>query len=257
PILRSLQFVLKRLFAWVYNAYDVTLVGSHDAYEKVTRMGIKNALRGDFLGVDLKLFQPELRKPDFFEQQYGLGEVAEKVKIVFVGRLTPDKGWKFAMNALEQMVQQQDMSNVAILIAGDGEMQAEIARRLGGLAHFVGRIPPDDVPALLANCDVLVTTSEKETRGLTILEGFAAAIPAIAPHAGGVTDSIEDGINGFLFEPGSTKDFAEKLNCLINDSELRRQMGRAGRASVRDLDWEQTVGNLLAVWQREIARKRV
>lgn len=257
PILRSLQFVLKRLFAWVYNAYEVTLVGSHDAYEKVTRMGIKNALRGDFLGVDLELFQTELREPDFFEQQYGLGEVAEKVKIVFVGRLTPDKGWKFAMNALEQMVQQQDMSNVAILIAGDGEMQAEIARRLGGLAHFVGRIPPDDVPALLANCDVLVTTSEKETRGLTILEGFAAAIPAIAPYAGGVTDSIEDGINGFLFEPGSTKDFAEKLNCLINDAELRRQMGRVGKASVRELDWEQTVGNLLAVWQREIARKRV
>jgi len=257
PILRSLQFVLKRLFAWVYNAYDVTLVGSHDAYEKVTRMGIKNTLRGDFLGVDLELFQAELREPDFFEKRYGLGAVAEKVKIAFVGRLTPDKGWKFAMNALEQMVQRQDMSNVAILIAGDGEMQSEIAGRLGGLAHFVGRIPPDDVPALLANCDVLVTTSEKETRGLTILEGFAAAIPAIAPCAGGVTDSIKDGINGFLFEPGNPKDFAEKLNCLINDSELRQQMGRAGRESVRELDWEQTVGNLLAVWQQEIARKRV
>jgi len=255
PILRGLQFVLKRLFAWVYGAYDVTLVGSHDAYERVTRMGIRNALRGDFLGVDLERFRDDLREQNFFETRYGLGNLAGKVNLAFVGRLTPDKGWKFAMNALEQMARRQDMGNVAILIAGDGEMQAEIARRLGGLAHFLGRIPPDAMPALLANCDVLVTTSEKETRGLTILEGFAAGIPAIAPHAGGVTDSIENGVNGFLFVPGNVGDFTEKLNRLIDDSELRREMGIQGKESVRELDWEQTVGNLLGVWEREIVRK--
>jgi glycosyltransferase involved in cell wall biosynthesis len=255
PILRGLQFVLRRLFAWVYNAYDVTLVGSQDAYEKVTRMGIRNALRGDFLGVDLGMFGAEQREQDFFEKRYGLGDLADKVKLVFVGRLTPDKGWKFAINVLEQMARQQDMSHVAILIAGDGEMQAEIAGRLGKLAHFLGRIPPDDVPALLANCDVLVTTSEKETRGLTILEGFAAGIPAIAPNAGGVTDSIEDGVNGFLFVPGDANDFAEKLARLVDDSGLRQEMGIRGRESMHELDWERTVGNLLEVWEREIARK--
>lgn len=257
PILRGVQFVLKRLFAWVYNAYDLTLVGSHDAYEKVTRMGIINGLRGDFLGVDLGLFGDELREQNFFEKRYGLGELAEKVKLVFVGRLTPDKGWKFAINAVEQMARRQDMSHVAILIAGDGEMQSEIEERLGELAHFLGRISPDDVPALLANCDVLVTTSEKETRGLTILEGFAAKIPAIAPNAGGVTDSIEDGVNGFLFAPGNVDDFAEKLNRLIADPRLRQEMGMKGRESVHELDWEQTVRNLLKVWEREIARKRM
>jgi glycosyltransferase involved in cell wall biosynthesis len=257
PILRGLQFILKRLFAWVYNAYDVTLVGSHDAYEKITQMGIRNGSRGDFLGVDLGKFRAELREQSFFEKQYGLGEVTEKVKLVIVGRLTPDKGWKFAMNALEQMVRRQDMSHVAILIVGDGEMQAEIAERLGGLAHFLGRIPPDDIPALLANCDVLVTTSEKETRGLTILEGFAAGIPAIAPHAGGVIDSIKDGINGFLFAPGNVNDFAEKLNRLLTDPRLRQEMGIRGRESVQKLDWEKTVGNLLKVWEQEIARKHV
>jgi glycosyltransferase involved in cell wall biosynthesis len=257
PILRGLQFILKRLFAWVYNAYDVTLVGSHDAYEKITQMGIRNGLRGDFLGVDLGKFRAELREQNFFEKQYGLEKVAEKVKLVIVGRLTPDKGWKFAMNALEQMVRRQDMSHVAILIMGDGEMQAEIAERLGGLAHFLGRIPPDDVPAMLVNCDVLVTTSEKETRGLTILEGFAAGIPAIAPNAGGVTDSIKDGINGFLFAPGNVNDFAEKLNRLLIDPRLRQEMGIRGRESVQELDWEKTVGNLLKVWEQEIARKHV
>lgn len=255
PILRGLQFVLKRLFAWVYNTYDVTLVGSHDAYKKVTRMGIKNAARGDFLGVDLGMFRAELREQDFFEKRYGLENLAKKVKLVFVGRLTPDKGWKFAMTALEQMARRQDMSHVAILIAGDGEMQAAIAHRLGESAYFLGRIPPNDVPALLSNCDVLVTTSEKETRGLTILEGFAAGIPAIAPNAGGVTDSIENGVNGFLFIPGNEEDFAQKLTRLINDSSLRREMGIRGREAVRELDWEQTVGNLVEVWEREIARR--
>ncbi|MBW4514615.1 MAG: glycosyltransferase [Timaviella obliquedivisa GSE-PSE-MK23-08B] len=257
PILRGLQFILRRLFAWVYNAYDVTLVGSQDAYEKVTQMGIRNGLRGNFLGVDLERFKGELQEQNFFEKQYGLENLAEKVKLVFVGRLTPDKGWKFAMNALEKMARQQDMSQIAILIAGEGEMRAEIAERLGKLAHFLGRIPPDDIPALLANCDVLVTASEKETRGLTILEGFATRLPAIAPHAGGVTDSIQDGVNGFLFAPGNVDDFAKKLNHLINDSDLRREMGRKGKESVQAYDWEQTIGNLVKAWEQEITRKRL
>jgi glycosyltransferase involved in cell wall biosynthesis len=50
-------------------------------------------------------------------------------------------------------------------------------------------------------------------------------------------------------------DFTEKLNRLIDDSELRREMGIQGKESVRELDWEQTVGNLLGVWEREIVRK--
>jgi glycosyltransferase involved in cell wall biosynthesis len=255
PIMSGIQFILRKLFAWVYNAYDVTLVGSTDAYHKITRMGIRNGLKGDFLGIDAAKYQLT-RDPNFFAEKYGWQNLADKVKLVFLGRLTPDKGWKFALNALEKMSQTHDLSNVAILIAGDGEMATEIANRLSHLtAHFLGRIPPEAVPELLVNSDIHVTASEKETRGLTILEAFAAGIPAIAPRAGGVTDSIQDGSNGFLFTPGDTADFAAKLDRLITDPDLRQTLGAKGKASVERCDWDTMVQNLLGVWQNAVASR--
>jgi glycosyltransferase involved in cell wall biosynthesis len=230
----------------------VTLVGSRDAYEKVTRMGIKNALRGEFLGIDLGMYEGELREQNFFRKKYGLGDIDGKVKLAIVGRLTPDKGWRFLLKTLVGMNPEQ----IAIVIVGDGEMRREIGDRLGNLAHFVGRIAPEEVPAVLVNCDVLVTASEKETRGLTILEGFAAGLAAIAPNAGGVTDSVEDGVNGFLFEPGNEADFIEKVNRLVDDAGMRREMGLRGREGVQGYDWEKMVGNLVKIWEREIERKR-
>jgi glycosyltransferase involved in cell wall biosynthesis len=252
PILRGLQFVLRRLFAWVYNAYDVTLVGSQDAYQKVTQMGIKNALQGEFLGIDLGMYAGNLQERDLFEKKYGLRELNGKVKLAIVGRLTPDKGWRFLLETLKEM----NPERVAIVIVGDGEMRREIGDRLGKLAHFVGRIAPEEVPAVLANCDVLVTASEKETRGLTILEGFAAGLAAIAPDAGGVTDSIMDGVNGFLFEPGNAGNFMTKVNRLVDDAGMRREMGLRGREWVQGYAWEKVVGNLVEIWEREIERQR-
>jgi glycosyltransferase involved in cell wall biosynthesis len=252
-ILHGIQFILRKLFAWVYNAYDLTLVGSSDAYDKITRMGIRNGQRGEFLGIDLAQYQLD-RHPDFFVQNYGWSDLAAKVKLVFLGRLTPDKGWKFTLNALDQL-SPADRSKVAILIAGDGEMQPEIADRLAPLApRFLGRIPPAAVPELLVNCDIHVTASEKETRGLTVLEAFAAGIPAIAPRAGGVTDSIQDGSNGLLFTPGDAADFVAKLSRLIQDPALRQSMGAKGRASVDRYAWDDMVQNLLAVWQAAIQK---
>jgi glycosyltransferase involved in cell wall biosynthesis len=237
----------------VYNAYDLTLVSSSDAYTKITRMGIRNGLKGDFLGIDLAQYQID-RHPDFFAQ-YGWTDLADKVKLVFLGRLTPDKGWKFTLNAFEQLSRAHDLSHVAILIAGDGEMQPEIADRLAPLSpRFLGRIPPAAVPELLVNSDIHITASEKETRGLTVLEAFAAGIPAIAPCAGGVTDSIQDGSNGWLFTPGDTADFAAKLSRLIQDPALRQSMGANGKAFVDRYSWDDRVHHLLAVWQTAIEK---
>ncbi|NJM90208.1 MAG: glycosyltransferase family 4 protein [Hydrococcus sp. RU_2_2] len=121
--------------------------------------------------------------------------------------------------------------------------------------YFLGRISPDDVPALLVNCDIHVTTSEKETRGLTILEAFAAGIPVIAPRAGGIQDSIQDGWNGFLYEPQNRDDFVEKLKLLIRDRALRKTMGDRARDYVAQYTWENAINKLLEIWEKQITKK--
>ncbi|AFY77149.1 glycosyltransferase [Pleurocapsa sp. PCC 7327] len=258
-----LDIILKWIFqlplAWIYNQYDATLVSSSITAQKLSRMGIKNVVRGSFLGIDLAQFNRDLRCEKFFEERYGISDIAQKVKLVFLGRLTPDKGWKFTINALFEMAKKVDFKTIAVIIAGDGSMRDEIAKKLGKLTpnlYFLGRIPHEEIPALLVNCDVHITTSEKETRGLTILEAFAAGIPAIAPCAGGIPDSIQDGWNGFLYEPQNCDDFAKKLEKLIDDPSLRQVMGARGREYIAEYSWDNAVRNLLQIWEEKIAARR-
>lgn len=258
-IIPIIQKLIGKIFASIYNTYDLTLVSSKITAKKLKKMGIKNLKYANLLAFDSGQFSPDLRQSHFFEQHYGLADFAQKVKLIFLGRLTPDKGWALTFKMFERLVNLTEPDQFAVLIAGDGPMRAEIEQHLRPLTpslHLFGRVPPSDVPAILANSDIHVTASEKETRGLTILEAFATGIPAVAPRAGGVIENIQEGENGFLYEPQDDQDFALKLKQLIEDPVLRQQMGSNGLRCVADYSWDQMVKNLVGIWEEQILQKK-
>ncbi|MGB5898505.1 MAG: glycosyltransferase [Geitlerinemataceae cyanobacterium] len=249
--------IFQKIFSWIYNAYDITLVSSKVTHPKLVEMGITNTQYANLLGFDSEKFNPNLREEKFFENRYGLPEVDRQVKLIFLGRLTPDKGWEFTFDALPILSQSIDLENVAFLIAGDGPSRDEIAEHFGNFTshlHILGRVPPEDIPALLANSDIHVTTSEKEARGLTILEAFGAGIPVIAPRSGGVMENIQDGWNGFLYTPQDREDFTRKLKQLVENPDLRQEMGLRGQQCMEEYSWDTTVKNLVEIWERQIDR---
>lgn len=255
--LSTLEFAIRRMIIAVYNSYDATLVSSPITHQKILNLGIKNSLYSNLLSFDAENFTPGLRVDKFFTDKYRLPEIDPQVKLVFLGRLTPDKGWNFTLDAFEQLATQIPWEKLALIIVGDGPIRQEIAKRLGQLTshvYLLGRVAPEKIPALLANCDLHVTTSEKETRGLTILEAFASGIPVLAPNAGGVVENIIDGENGFLFTPQNHQDFIEKLNILVTNPQLRREMGQKGSKCVSKYSWDETVGNLVRIWEEEIRK---
>ena len=303
PIFMAVKFLLQQLIVWVYNSYDLTLVTSKITYPKVVNLGIKNAQYTNLVGFDSDRFSLYSPQADFFKSSYGL-EIDKLTKVVFLGRLYPDKGWDFTLDAFvavseqidgegraaERQLQHSlasgcgisflnrsistrsdgdagsaskanrriDLNKVAIIVAGDGPMRQEIADKLSKLTpnlHLLGRVSPEDIPALLVNCDLHVTTSEKETRGLTILEAFAAGIPVIAPNSGGVIENIQDGSNGFLYTPGDRLDFTRKLKILIENPSLRKEMGDRAYHSIQAYSWEQAIQNLVNVWQEAIDKQ--
>jgi len=257
PIFLAIKFLLKRLIVWVYNSYDLTLVTSKVTYPKVRDLGINNAQDTSLVGFDSDRFKLYSPQTDFFQSHYGLKQVDDLVKIVFLGRLYPDKGWNFTLEAFKTISQKIDLTKVSLIVVGDGPMRQEIKDKLGQIApnlHLLGRVSPENIPPLLANCDLHVTTSEKETRGLTILEAFAAGIPVVAPNSGGVIENIQDGSNGFLYTPGDVLDFMHKLQQLVENSTLREQMGDRARNSIQAYSWEQAIQNLVNVWQEAISQ---
>ncbi|NEP45995.1 MAG: glycosyltransferase family 1 protein, partial [Okeania sp. SIO2H7] len=253
----AVRYVFKKIFLWIYNAYDLTMFTSPITYEKNVKMGVKNAVYANLLGFDSDKFSPSFREEGFFAKNYGLPEADKGVKLIFLSRLTPDKGWGFGLKAFARVKEIVNLENVAILVVGDGPMFGEIKEGLKALnlkVYLLGRVAPDRVPALLANSDIHVTNSEKENRGLTVIEAFASGIPVIAPRAGGVVENIEDGVNGFLYVPQDIEDLARKLKLLIESSKLREEMGRKGLECVGKYDWEESVSNLVAIWKERVRR---
>ena len=90
----------------------------------------------------------------------------------------------------------------------------------------------DDVERLLTEGDVFVRPSLLEGMPLTVLEAMACGLPVIATPVGGTTELIEDGVNGYLVQPGNGSQLAERLCVLLGDSDLRREMGSRGRKLV-------------------------
>jgi len=244
--------VLGFIFAKIYNSYESTLVSSSITARKVRQMGIKNAVYAELLGCDIDRFNNITKTTNFFNEQYNLPALENKIKLIFIGRLTPDKGWSFALQALVKLAP-EILNQIAIIIAGDGTMKTEIEQTLKPLipdTYLLGRIQPEAIPELLVNSDLFITNSEKETRGLTVIEAAAAGIPAIAPRAGGVIDTILDGETGLLYQPQNQADFLNHLTRLITDTDLRQSMGVKAKELAQKYSWQQAVANLEEIWSR-------
>ncbi|RMF23716.1 MAG: glycosyltransferase, partial [Cyanobacteria bacterium J083] len=253
-----IKLAFKQLLRWIYNSYDATLIHSQVTHQKLIELGIKNTIYENLNGFDDSKFNPSLKQSGFFAQTYNNPSLDEQIKLIFLGRLTPDKGWGFTMKAFAEVSKKVDLSKVAILIAGDGEMREIIQQTLEKYVpnlYMLGRVAPEKIPALLANCDVHVTTSEKENRALTVIEALAVGVPVVAPRAGGVVQDVQPGVTGLLFEPQNIEDFAAKIKEIVYNQELRLTMGLKGREYISKYTWDNTITNLVKIWQQQIQLK--
>ena len=248
PAVRVLERVVIPAVAAVYNRYAAALVPSATTARKLEQYGVRNVVPGSFNGVDCARFEKAGRDAAFFERQFGLTDMGDRVKLLFVGRLTPDKGWAFATKALPRLAKAVAPARIAVIVAGDGEMRDDVERELRAhldSVHFLGRVQPELLPAVYANADLHVSCSQKETFGLTTLEAHAAGIPVVAPQAGGFLDTIVSGRNGATYRPDDGDDFVRASAAFIQDTAWRQLCGANGRHDARACDWDVTIANWL------------
>jgi glycosyltransferase involved in cell wall biosynthesis len=107
----------------------------------------------------------------------------------------------------------------------------------------------DDVPALLAGCDVFCLPSRMEGMPLVVLEAMAQGKPVVATAVGGTGELVVDGETGVLVPPDDVDALAGALARLLSDSELARRMGEAGRARVeRDFSLAASTARVLSLY---------
>ncbi|MBK5948608.1 hypothetical protein CH339_17315 [Rhodobium orientis] len=117
------------------------------------------------------------------------------------------------------------------VIAGDGpERDALLPLFDPQRTDYLGRLKPEDMPALYASGDIFAWPAVTEPFGMVFLEAQATGLAVVAGAARGVPDIVADGATGLLVPPGDVAAFAAALDDLLASAEKRQAMGRAAAA---------------------------
>jgi glycosyltransferase involved in cell wall biosynthesis len=153
--------------------------------------------------------------------------------VLFAGRLAQQKGVDDLLAALDLL--QHIRPDVRTLIVGDGPLRQRLedltrAYRLDGAVRFLGH--SDDVPRLLAAADLLVLPSLYEGLPNVVLEAMRFRKPVVATAAPGTTELVQDGRTGLLVPMQHPPSLTQAIRLVIEDPDLARRLGAAGRARV-------------------------
>jgi glycosyltransferase involved in cell wall biosynthesis len=146
-----------------------------------------------------------------------------------------------------------------LIIAGDGKEKEKLQQLAGEhlpqRARFVGHIDRSEMYRYYSAGDLFVFPGIRESLGMVFLEAQACGLPVVAFDNAGVPEAVKDGVSGLLVPVFDAKAFEEAIGRLLNDSELRRKMGRAGKAHIRqNHDLNQNYQKMEAVL-REIVKE--
>jgi phosphatidylinositol alpha-1,6-mannosyltransferase len=200
-------------------------------------------------GCDAERFRPLRVDPALRERL--LGHRAGGRVILTVGHLVERKGHDMVIQALPRL--SRLVPEAVYLIVGDGPCRGTLDRlaRAAGVRDrviFAGRVDDKDLPALYALSDVFVMPSrvrpaecDVEGFGLVFLEANACGKPVVGGRTGGIPEAIVDGETGFLVDPASPSDIAERLLAILTDRHRAATMGHRGRSRVQaEFSWAGT-----------------
>jgi glycosyltransferase involved in cell wall biosynthesis len=182
---------------------------------------------------------------------------AAEPRLVFVGRLSPEKGLHDLIDAFAVVAERHPGVRLELigppgavpkeyivdvsddeLVAGlarfyDGDyvqhLEQRIPRHLRDRVAFAGFLGRDAVAERVGRATVLVNPSYSESFGMALVEAMASEVPVVATRAGGMKEIVEDGVTGHLVERGDVAALANAIDKILSDASLQVAMGQAGR----------------------------
>lgn len=185
-----------------------------------------------YLGVDVHIKPRDICGD--IRTRFSISE--DEIVVGLVGRIEPAKGQYLLIDAISILASRG--KKVHALIVGTsiipGYIDSLVSKAgslsIGDQIHFTGF---HSSPAELMNCtDLCVLTTAYETFGLVLIEAMSVGKPVIGTNRGGVPEIIDDGVNGFLVEPGNADALASKIEELAEDDEKRKQFSLQARKKV-------------------------
>lgn len=231
---------------WLSKYTDKLITINKEDYEYAKKFKAKKVYMIDGIGVDGNKFNVQLSNDEKKKLKKELSSISTSFKILdddivitYVAELIHRKHQDFLIKAVSDILKKEDnqeiYSKIKVLIVGTGVLKEKYQKLIDDLGlsnHIVLTGYRKDVPRIFNITDLCVSTSRQEGLGLNLIEGALCNVPLLASNVRGHNEILDDGNNGFLYEPDNYTDFEKKLCKLVKDNKLRIRMSKKAKQSV-------------------------
>lgn len=183
--------------------------------------------------------------------------VHDGINILFGGNLIEQKGCEYLIKAFDEL--RKKYSDISLTIAGGGTEKKTLEQlvetlELTNKVFFKGFVKHDKMLKLMMECDIFILPSWNEALGIVYIEAMSLKKPTIGTFGEGIEDIISDGENGLLVEPKNVDSIVEKISILIENENLRKELGLKGYESVKELTWENNAKKTMQLYKKVLSK---
>ena len=211
----------------------------------------------------IRLFYENGIHKSFFAFNHEHSTEKAQANLLFVGRLVPYKGADMLLEAVSRL-NTDVRDKIHLTIVGDGSEKSALEQKvveynLQDQVKFTGWIEQSETIKYYQESDIFCFPSIREFGGAVVLEAMACGRPCIVVNNGGIGEYVTDE-TGFRIEPISREyliqELSDKIQCLVNDKNLRSQMSLKAVERVREFEWGQKAKRIINIYDRAIAQKQ-
>jgi glycosyltransferase involved in cell wall biosynthesis len=174
-------------------------------------------------------------KPNCRKIREEFGVPTDAFVLAAAGQLIPRKGHRYLLQAVAELT--RDHSPLRLVIFGEGYLNSQLRAQatslgLGDVVQFAGF--RDDLDDFMGCIDIFVHPALAEGLGVVTLKAAAAGVPVVGFAAGGLTEAVLHGETGLLVSPQSVEELRDAIATLMDDDDLRQQLGKAGRKRMKN-----------------------
>ena len=235
----------RSLFNWLLGHSHPLVTHTRANAQRLNELGFAGA-RVIYPGTDPIRFTPAVAVPPF------------PPVLLTVGRLVSRKGIDMVLEALPLLLLR--VPDLQYMIVGDGPDRPRLqslvqALKLQNVVSFRGEVTDAQLLATYHQAHIFVMPVREEQQaasvegfGIVYLEASACSLPVIAGRSGGAIEAVRDGQTGYLVEPRDPEALAKKVLTLLQNAELRQQMGQNGRRWVEtEMNWDRAAQQFLQI----------
>jgi glycosyltransferase involved in cell wall biosynthesis len=181
---------------------------------------------------------------------------AEKSDVLFFGRISPYKGLKYLIDAMD--IVKKSFPKVCLMIAGSGNIENDLPEtgKDENLIIYNRYISNEEMAGIISNTKIVVCPYTDATQSGVVMTSFAFGKPVIASSVGGFTDVIENDVTGLLVPPRDIKSLADSIIRLLSDKNRLERMSRNinDKCEKGNLSWDSVAGDVQNVYRKTLSQ---